>query len=225
MAICWTSAVTQLDNAAVLAPERYSTRRSALSVELRDTVALTDLARLVRITVNPAHRNTADQPFIVLDTTHAVEGRIYFSGAPTMGAEVGSVKRPLANGNVIVSRLRTYLKQIALVDDELLQRFKAQVVCSTEFYILEPKEPGEDIAFLVPFLLSDSVQTAFKQSQEGGHHPRIHQSVLMDLRLPNTILRQRNELSLQLRSAIRETRKGEEIFASCANKITQLILG
>lgn len=140
MALSWTAAIATLDNEHVFAPERYSAKRLSQGAA-NDTVGLAEVARLTRFTVNPAGKRYADHDFLVLDTTHAVEGKILFSGNPIKGRQVGSAKRPVSAGNVIVSRLRTYLKQIAFIDDQLLQRFGVDVVCSTEFYILEPVNP------------------------------------------------------------------------------------
>jgi hypothetical protein len=219
MALCWIASVQQLDSELVFAPERYSAKRKAQASEMQDTIALGEIASLIRLTINPAHGELQGKEFLVLDTTHAVEGRVLFSGKPVKGREVGSVKRPLKAGNVMVSRLRTYLRQVALIDDDLLERYGAHPVCSTEFYVLEPAELGSDIAFLVPYLLSEPVQEIFKNAQEGGHHPRIHHSVLMELRVPVRLLEMRDRLSKEVRQFIEAIRQGERIFSKCANEV------
>jgi hypothetical protein len=221
MAICWTAAIGSLDKEFVFSPEWYSARRNAGFVVAEESVALSDIAELSKATVNPAHTLTAQQEFLVLDTTNAVEGRIHFTGQPTKARDVGSVKRPIKAGNVIVSRLRTYLRQVALIDDDLIQRFGVPLACSTEFYVLEPKD-GVDIAFLVPFLLSQPVQAVFHNAQEGGHHPRIHHIVLMELRVPTSLIAIRDDLSRQVRQFIREVRRGEDIFQECASRTARL---
>lgn len=222
MAICWIAAVNQLDSEVVFAPERYSAKRGAQASEMQDTIALGEIARLIRATINPAQRGLVDKDFVVLDTTHAVEGKVLFNGKPVKGREVGSVKRPLLAGNVVVSRLRTYLRQVALIDESLLDKFGVDAVCSTEFYILETAHPGQDIAFLVPYLLSEPVQEIFKNAQEGGHHPRIHQSVLMELRVPVSLVELRDQLSGQIRQFIKAIRQGENIFSECAKEVSLL---
>src|ERR1700733_14735945 len=158
MALCWMTSIRQLDAESVFAPERYSAKRAGLSEEMQESVALGEIANLIRATVNPVHRDSAEGNFIVLDTTHAVEGKVLFTGMPIKGREVGSVKRPIYAGNIIVSRLRTYLRQVALIDDDLMGKFDVDdlnIVCSTEFYVLEATKPDQDIAFLVPYLLSE----------------------------------------------------------------------
>jgi hypothetical protein len=223
MALSWIASISQLDSEFVFAPERYSAKRATHAAEIQDTVVLSDLARLTRSTINPPHHELADKEFIVFDTTHAVEGKMLFNGSSIKGHKVGSVKRPVRAGNVIVSRLRTYLRQIALIDEELLMRYGVEAMCSTEFYILEPIRPEEDIAFLLPFLLSSPVQEIFRHSQEGGHHPRMHQSVLMELRVPKALVQRRDDLSRQVRRFIGAIREGEKIFNACAKEVAAIV--
>jgi hypothetical protein len=218
MAICWTAPVSTLDQEFVFSPERYSARRSAGLIAVEKTVPLSDIAELTKATINPPHPSTANQKFIVLDTTHAVEGRIHFTGEPINGGEVGSVKRPIQAGNVIVSRLRTYLRQVALIDDELVERFGVPLACSTEFYVLQGTD-DHDIAFLIPFLLSEPVQEVFRNAQEGGHHPRIHHTVLTELRVPAALLMARDEVSGQVRQYIKQVRNGEDVFRECTKRV------
>lgn len=220
MAICWTATVNQLDSESVIAPERYSARRNMHLIEAKETVPLREIARLIKTTINPAQSDPNGR-FVVLDTTHAVEGRIQFNSKPLRGEEVGSVKRPVRFGSVVVSRLRTYLRQVAFIDSDFIARYALPVICSTEFYILEPPDADTSIAFLVPYLLSDPVQTIFKNAQEGGHHPRIHASVLLDLRVPVSILSMRQEISNQVIEAIRTFRDAEALLESCAELVSR----
>lgn len=219
MAISWMSSLSNLDADVVFAPERYSSKRLVQTSEWLESVPLVDIASLNRTTINIPQTNA---PFVVLDTTHAVEGKVLYSGPLTKGSDIGSVKRPVRSGNVIVSRLRTYLRQVALIDDHLLRRFGVDAMCSTEFYVLESTD-GRDIAFLVPYLLSEQVQEIFRHSQEGGHHPRMHQSVLMDLRVPQSLIEKRDHLSTMVRRFITAIREGEDVFSECADQVANLI--
>jgi hypothetical protein len=215
MAICWNTTIGQLDNEFVFAPERYSAKRGAHLLETTETVPLHEIAQLIKSTANPAQTDPAGN-YIVLDTNHAIAGRIQFNSQPIKGDAVGSVKRPVQAGRVMVSRLRTYLRQIAFVDSGFTDRHKIPVVCSTEFYILGPTEDSLSIAFLVPYLLSEPVQKIFATAQEGGHHPRIHANTLMELRVPVNLLRIREKLSERTIDAIKSFREAESIFEECA---------
>jgi type I restriction enzyme M protein len=108
-----TRTVGQLDAGWVLAPERYAVAQpnGRTLAELVDVVTL-------------AHRPGVlpqEKPALVLDTTHAFEGFVVASHAPVAVATIASPKRVLQPGDVIVSRLRSYLRQIAVVDDALFE--------------------------------------------------------------------------------------------------------
>ena len=173
MAVCWRLPPSRFDEESAWSPERYSPERAQQQALAENSVPLAKLVSFRKETFNPV-RSGVDQAgsFIVLDTNHAYEGRVQFRGQSVPATSVGSIKRPLKPGYVIVSRLRTYLRQVALIDNALLDGFDGGVLCSTEFYVLAPISDA-DIAFLVPFLLSAPVQKVFAAAEEGGHHPRI----------------------------------------------------
>ena len=83
-----------------------------------------------------------------------------------------AVKKIIKAGDVIISRLRPYLKQVAFVDKVLCEHYDS-VLCSTEYFVLRSKDQHISIAFIVPVLLSREVQNMLISSQEGGHHPRF----------------------------------------------------
>jgi hypothetical protein len=212
MAVCWHLPQSIFDKESAWSPERYSPERAQQNALAENSVPLTKLVSLRKETFNPVGgRTDRTRMFIVLDTNHAYEGRVQFRGRSAPVSEVGSIKRPLQPGYVIVSRLRTYLRQIALIDDEFLDDFNCGLLCSTEFYVLAPIDNG-DIAFLVPFLLSELVQNAFAAAEEGGHHPRIPSDVLLNLPVPRSIVDQRDDLSSRVRKSIRLIRDGEKVM-------------
>src|SRR5260370_42483552 len=102
MAICWSASIGQLDTEFVFAPERYSAQRNAHLLETIETVPLHQIAQLIKVTINPSQSDPKGN-YVVLDTTHAVEGRIHFNSVSVKGTDVGSVKRPLHTRNVVVS--------------------------------------------------------------------------------------------------------------------------
>lgn len=226
MAVCWRSPLSSFDKDSAWSPERYSPELAQQQALAENSVPLATLVTFCKETFNPAGNGINRQgSYIVLDTNHAYEGRIQFRGQPVPIAGVGSIKRPLKSGYVIVSRLRTYLRQVALIDDELFDGFDGEVVCSTEFYVLAPA--GDlDIAFLVPFLLSAPVQKAFAAAEEGGHHPRVPPDVLLKLAVPLSMLDTRENLSKRVRQSIQLIRAGERVMAEVhadTRKATALI--
>lgn len=139
---------------------------------------------------------------LVLDTAHALAGllRLPESRAGHARPRV-SHKKFVPEGSVIVSRLRPYLRQVALVPRGLRAMIDGRdVVCSTEFYVLTSND-DESIAFLVPWLLSAAVQDIFAKATTGGHHPRFDEALLWSLRVPRAVWRRRAAISRSVEAA------------------------
>lgn len=188
----------------VLAPERYDPRR-AIDASAAGTTLLGDVV---------THERTAIQPStdlgrcLVLDTSDAREGIVIARKTPVAGHELGSAKKVIELHDVIISRLRPYLRQVAFVDSEIPGAGAALLVCSTEFFVLRSRDE-HSIAFLIPFLLSRQVQEVLAASQEGGHHPRFDDSALLTLPLPVSLLSQRQDISATTEKAVSLYRKCE----------------
>jgi len=172
--------LADLGDDLALAPERHL-------IDAGDGIPLRDLV------VERTERYDALDPLVVLDTTHAKDGVIDVPSARRADAPK-SGKKIARRGDVIVSRLRPYLRQIALVPED--------VAVSTEFYVLSPKSAGDDLAYLVPFLLSPRVQATLAAAQEGGHHPRVPRASLFALRVPHAVVDARATKSRVFRRAL-----------------------
>jgi type I restriction enzyme M protein len=107
--------------------------------------------------------------------------------APTIPAsEVGSTKKRFEAGDVVISRLRAYLREIALVRTSS----SIPAVGSSEFIVLRPIQadrPPLSRAVLLVFLRSHPVQTILRWSQDGSHHPRFGEEDLMCIRVPDAV--------------------------------------
>ena len=103
----------------------------------------------------------------------------------SVAAEIGSVKKTFRDGDVAVSRLRSYLREIAVV------RADGDVpsVGSSEFIVLRLKETQCNITpeMLMVFLRSAPVQTILKWCQDGSQHPRFSESDLMSIPVPDVV--------------------------------------
>ncbi len=212
MAISAVVDVSRLDDGNVLAPERYDPRRRYVG---QSNARLSDIVNLLREQIS-AETAKAKQQFLVLATGDARDGIVRPTVPPCDGSAIGSTKRRIRPGQVIISRLRPYLQQVAWIDASLLESTDGHVelVCSTEFYVLDSKD-GESIAFLVPFLLSRRVQSVLAASQEGGHHPRFNELTLKSLPLPTLLLERREELSMRVERAVSQARQAfGEIYGS-----------
>ena len=198
--------LSQLDAPFVLAPERYDPRR-----QLPWTgPPLSSLVRFSSVTAKA--QATA---WRVLDTGHAQEGIARPAGPLVESGQLGSQKRLLQPGDLILSRLRPYLRQLAWVDPGLLLDLPegAGIAASTEFYVLRPRD-RDSLAFLVPLLLSTPVQRALAAAQEGGHHPRVPRIFIEQLPVPPSWLARRAPLSAEVEAAIADSRRASQTLAA-----------
>ena len=212
--------VANLDAKLVLAPERYDQRRNVLGQTGGEpsTVTLGQLAEVVRQTFNPTSKGAAERRFVVLDTSDVREGLIIGRKPVVLGSDIGSAKKVFTCNDVLISRLRPYLRQVAIADEGFaLSADGAELACSTEFYVLRSKSASR-IDFLIPYLLSDSIQMALAASQEGGHHPRFDEAVLLGLPVPAALLRQREPSTNAITVAAERYRESEMLVQSHISK-------
>lgn len=204
MALLSTRKSTLLGLSFVLAPERYDARRSLSAAA--ESVPLGEIVTIVRRTIQPSDRLGQ---CLILDTSDAREGFVICRKQHT--TDIGSTKKALQPGDVIVSRLRPYLRQVAYVDPSIPNIEGAMLLCSTEFYVLRDPDGGS-IAFLVPFLLSKQVQEVLAASQEGGHHPRFDDSTLLALPVPTELIQNRKATSAAIEKAAKLYRQSEKLI-------------
>jgi hypothetical protein len=214
MAIVTIKRAFELEESFVLAPERYDPRRESLKSNGRHANAMTvgDIAETVRHTINPSAKTAGDRRCLVLDTSDVREGIIIGRKKPIRVVDLGSQKKGFNSGDVIISRLRPYLRQVAFVDRQFAaSSLGAELACSTEFFVLRSLTQ-EPIAFLVPYLLSDPVQKVLAASQEGGHHPRFDEGALLKLPIPAELFARRAAASASVEQSTASYRQAEEIM-------------
>ncbi len=161
----------------------------------------------------------------VLDTSDAREGIVSCRKGPVPARKIGSTKKLVERGCVLISRLRPYLRQVAYVDGEVPGwGADAPMYCSMEFFVLRSAD-DQPISFLVPFLLSKPVQTVLAASQEGGHHPRFNQNTLLELPIPNALVERREEHSRRMEEAVSLFRRSERLRDGLIDMASGLVAG
>ncbi len=217
MAIAAIVDIARLDDGWILAPERYDPRRRRAE---NVGPCVGDFVHVRRDTVTA--KADPERKFLVFDTGDAKDGIIAVSKPPVAGSQIRSAKKRIRPRQVIVSRLRPYLRQVAWVDPGLLADPAplagegdgaasetgpaVELTCSTEFFVLESID-GASIAFLVPFLLSTPVQAVLSAAQEGGHHPRFNERTLTTLPIPVSLAEQAQELSVRVEQVVMQARE------------------
>ena len=165
MAIAAVVDIARLDDGWILAPERYDPRRRRAE---NAGPCVGDFVHVRREVVRAGA--DATPRFLVFDTGDAKDGIMAASKPPVAGSQIRSAKKRIHPRQVVVSRLRPYLRQVAWVDPGLLVEQESsageregasrqlavpgemapsvELICSTEFFVLESAD-GASIAFLV----------------------------------------------------------------------------
>lgn len=182
-----------------LIPARYHPAKEQ-RLQFSDSIPLGELVSDVRETVSPAGKwSPRDAKFITYDTSDAQDGFLRPKSEFTTIADIGSTKKLFQPGDVLISRLRPYLRQVAFVPPDLLaESGNLLLACSTEFHVLRSKDPQRSVGFLVPYLLSRDVQEVLSLSQEGGHHPRFTTDTLIRLPVPQALVQLRDQISARV---------------------------
>lgn len=212
----------ELEKTCVLAPERYDPRRESLQGNdlVKRSLPLGDIVQIVRQTINPSVRTVGERRCVVLDTSDVREGIIIGRKSAIRIADLGSSKKVFLRNDVIISRLRPYLRQVAFVDEGFATACAdAESACSSEFFVLRSINE-EPIAFLVPYLLSAPVQSVLAASQEGGHHPRFDEAALANLPVPESLLAKREEVSAKVVKSAALYRQSEETMLELVGEAT-----
>lgn len=107
------------------------------------------------------------------------------SKPPVARAEIASTKKSIQAGDLVVSRLRSYLREIAVVESS--QDYP--MVASTEYIVLRPREKCTlPVEALLIYLRSQLPQLVFQWSQDGSNHPRFDEKELLRLPVPRALM-------------------------------------
>lgn len=125
------------------------------------------------------------------DVTDALVPLLDATKEPSSPIDIGSMKKVFKDGDVVISRLRAYLKEVAVVriGD------KIPSVGSSEFIVLRPRHDLISPEALMVFLCSKPVQTILKWCQDGSQHPRFSEADLLSIHVPDTVLRVSAEIT------------------------------
>ena len=120
------------------------------------------------------------------DLTDALQPVLDETMLPVPISEIGSSKKLFKNGDVVISRLRSYLREIAIVrtNDDI------PAMGSSEFIVLRPQMvEGSQLSpgLLWTYLRSQPVQTILKSCVDGSQHPRFSEVDLLSIPVPDVI--------------------------------------
>ena len=124
--------------------------------------------------------NAIDRPVICYDLT---DGLSKFFDAGAKVERIGSTKKFAREGDFLISRLRSYLMEMGIVEWR-----ESEQLFSTEFLVFRAKTETLSAQTLFALCLTDTVQTILKRSQYGTEHPRFYDFLMENLPIPDCLL-------------------------------------
>ncbi len=142
---------------------------------------------------------------------------------PVPALEIGSTKKRLQTGDVVISRLRAYLREIALVRTTDV----IPAVGSSEFIVLrrlgtEKHSLSRETLFI--FLRSLPVQTILKWSQDGSQHPRFNEDGLLAIPVPVAVEDISPQVDQLVNNALAAQAEASQLVAEATAEVEELVL-
>jgi hypothetical protein len=182
---------------------------------------LGDIFASVREMFDPKTDARKDLDVRNFDLSHAID-RILDDRVGVMPSlELGSTKKVMMPGDLAVSRLRYYLREIAIVRSSETPK----IVGSSEFIVLRQRpDVGQlSIEALLIYLCSLPVQTILKWSQDGSQHPRFTEADLLNIPVPDLVLKMSTEIRGLVNKALRSREDANSMLASAKAKVEELV--
>ena len=136
--------------------------------------------------------NSIKEKVICYDLTHSLGNFLHGGEILT---EINSTKKEIFANDFIISRLRSYLKEFAVVQPENLRQ-----LVSSEYLIYRAKTDEISTNTLMIFCLTHEVQTILNLSQYGSEHPRFYDFVFNEMPLPKCLF----DLNLKIEKMVKE---------------------
>lgn len=155
------------------------------------------------------------------DLTEALEPFLDDLTEPQPVEEMLSAKKRFRSGDVVISRLRSYLKEIAVVRTSN----EPASVGSSEFIVLRPTGKGLSAETLMVYLRCPLVQTILKWSQDGSAHPRFTEEDLVALPVPDKLMKVQKEIDGLVNDAITARREAARLLEQAKRTVEDLIAG
>lgn len=152
----------------------------------------------------------------IYDLTHSL-GNFMIDVEPTQ--EIGSNKKEAIKGDFVISRLRSYLKEMAVIQPK---NFKQ--LLSTEYLVYRPKTNLLSSNTLLAFSLSRIVQIILNYSQYGTEHPRFYEFVFNEMPIPKCLLLINTEIDSIMNKAYEALEESKELYKK-AEEMLYLELG
>ena len=161
------------------------------------TKPLGHVLEVSRERIQPLEYPTSSFNYVGLENVEGHTGKLLpYSSTP--GAEIKSTKNVFHPGQILFGKLRPYLNKVHLA--------REKGICSTDIYVLNPRQHQMDAAFASYFLRSPVVLAAVSNAMAGANLPRINEESLLEIPVPVPPLAEQERL-VKLLDEAEELRK------------------
>ncbi len=217
MAVFSIIKLSKLEGAKRIDPEFYHPEK-IISKKALDKVGIRrikDCFYNVRQIFDPQKHNLNDTAYVFdlsdIKSFFLSDGKIALSSE-----DVGSAKKMFSKNDVLISRLRPYLKEVSFVG------FNGKAkLASTEFIVLRQKDKDYYPEVLFSFLISHHVQNILLWSIAGTEHPRFHDSYLLNLKLPNIPIEFQNKIKELVKEAWKFFLTSQSLYSQAENLLLE----
>jgi type I restriction enzyme S subunit len=149
------------------------------------------------------------------DVTDALVPLLDAEKEPSFAADIGSMKKVLKDGDVAISRLRAYLKEVAVVrtGDDIPS------VGSSEFIVLRLHGKVISPEALMVFLHSAPVQTILKWCQDGSQHPRFSEGDLLSIPVPDAVAQVSVQITKIVQAGFAARDRAQKLFEAAKRAV------
>ncbi len=165
-----------IQNIFVLSSDFYKKIMFESLLKLDSSIKVKDYFDFNNQTISQINQNV-----LSYDLTNSLSGYLL---NPATVSDIESNKKIVKGDDLIISRLRSYLKECAVVDKQQILQ-----IVSSEYFVLRKNDSSLISSHtLQAYLLSKYVQKIFECSQYGTEHPRLYDFILSNLTIPKCVI-------------------------------------
>ena len=171
--------------------------------------------------LHPPAKDTKEKVYNY-DLTHALRFFLNKDDVDLISThELGSTKKRFQQNDIVISRLRSYLEEIAIVKTD--SQFKC--VGSSEFFIFRSISQLVSPELLLVYLRSSPIQKVLKWCQDGSNHPRFKDAELLELKFPNCLFNIQKEVQDLIHQGIGVHQEAKVLLEQAKHRVEQMIVG
>jgi len=217
MAVFSVVKLSELDGVKLLAPEFYHPAKilSKRYLEKVGSKRIKDCFYNIREIFDPK-KESLSQDGVVFDLSDVTSYFLYGGKNVTSSEEVGSAKKIFRKNDVLISRLRPYLKEVSFIG------FNGKLkLGSTEFIVLRQKNKNYYPEVLFAFLISRDVQNILAWSITGTEHPRFNEDYFLKLPFPDFSEEVQKKIRTIVQSAWKIFLNSLELYSQAENLLLE----